>query len=69
VLLRDAAELRLPVAVGDDVVDVALQRMRRPARLRGVEIDVARGAGRVVSVEDRLDRALTFQGLGDRGMP
>ena len=63
----DAAELGLPVAVADHPVDVAAARVGLPARLlRGGEIDVARRAGRVVGIEDRLDRTLAGQRRGDR---
>ena len=62
-----AAELRLPVAVEHDPVDVVLRR--RAARFpavgaRRVEPDVAGGAGGIVGIEQRLDRPLAEELAG-----
>jgi hypothetical protein len=44
------------------------RRVGLPAvALRGVEVDMRRGADRVVGVERRLDRALAEKGAGDAG--
>ena len=70
VRLGDAAELGLPVAVEDDPVDMVLRRRaaRVPAvGLRRGEADVRRRAGRVVRIEQRLDRPLALKGCGDAG--
>ena len=66
VRLGDAAELGLPVAVEDHPVEVAAARVGLPAvGLRGGEADVGGGAGGVVGVEHRLDRALALEGVAD----
>jgi hypothetical protein len=66
VLFRDAAELRLPIAVGNHPVHVALRGVGLPTvGLRGVEADVAATAGRVVRVEQCLDRPFVEKMLRD----
>src|SRR6266511_1882627 len=64
----DAAELRFPVAVEHDPVDVVLGRRtaRVPAiRARCVETDVPRGAGVVIRIEQGLDGTFTEKLPGD----
>ena len=68
VFLGHAAKLGLPVAVEDHPVDVAAVRAGLPAvRLRRGEPDVGGGPGRVVRVEQRLDRSLADERPGDAG--
>ena len=67
--LGDAAELGLPVAVADDPVDVALARSSVSQRVAFdvLKLTMRGGAGRVVGVEDRLDRPFADVDAGDRG--
>lgn len=65
----DAAELRLPIAVEHDPIDVVLRR--RAARFptlgtRRIEPDMPGGASRIVGIEQRLDRPLAEKLPGDR---
>src|ERR1043166_692325 len=64
----DTAEFRLPIAIAHDPVDMTLARVCLPdGAFGGGEIDVPRRALRVVSVEDRFDLVLAFEGFGDGG--
>src|SRR5688572_18567606 len=66
--LGRAAKFGLAVAVEDDPVDVAVLGAGFPAvGARGVEADEASRAGRIVRVEQRLDRSRAFEGTGDAG--
>src|SRR6202040_4137859 len=66
----NAAELRLPIAVQNDRVDLILRRRAAgvPAGgARRVESDVAGRAGVVVRIEQGFDGAFADEPSGDRG--
>ncbi len=64
----DTAEFGFPIAIEDDPVDVAAARVGLPAiGFRGVELHVHRGAGGIVGIENRFDRAAAHFGAGDGG--
>ena len=65
--LRDTAKFGLPIAVADHPVDMAFTGIGLPAGFfRSGEIDVGGRTGRIVGVEDRLDRVLADKAERDR---
>ena len=62
----DAAELRLPLTIEDDPVDVTALRVRLPAVLaRGSEVHVTGRSSWVVRIENRLDGLRPHQSARD----